>query len=68
MPSCPVKNTDWYNKARKDIQNKGLASIGGFMDFLPAVPGILELGSSGSSGFSGEADHRAAAALPEACK
>jgi uncharacterized protein len=47
------KNTDWYNKDRKDIQNKGLASIGGFMISSSDSGGSWSSGSSGSSGFSG---------------
>ncbi len=47
-----IKNTDWYVKARKDLQTKGRASIGGFM--ISGGSGrSWSSGSSGGSSFSG---------------
>jgi Beta-propeller domains of methanol dehydrogenase type len=48
-----LKNTDWYARARKDLQTKGRASIGGFVISSRSFGGSWSSGSSGSSGFSG---------------
>ncbi len=48
-----LKNTDWYARARKDLQTKGRTSIGGFMISSRGSGGSWSSGSSGSSGFSG---------------
>ena len=48
-----LKNTDWYQKAQKDLRTKGKASIGGFMISSGGSGGSWSSGSSGSSGFSG---------------
>ncbi len=45
-----LKNTDWYEKAKKDLRTKGSASIGGFRLSSGSSGGSW---SSGSSGFSG---------------
>jgi len=45
-----LKNTDWYEKAKKDLRTKGSASIGGFRLSSGGSGGSW---SSGSSGFSG---------------
>jgi uncharacterized protein len=48
-----LKNTDWYNKAKKDLQTKGRTSIGGFTISSGGSGGSWSSGSSSSSGFSG---------------
>lgn len=45
-----IKNTDWYQKAQKDLRTKGKAQIGGFI-IGPGSTGSSW--SSGGSGFSG---------------
>ncbi len=45
-----LRNSDWYQKAAKDLRTKGQASIGGFSI---SSGGSWSSGSSGSSGFSG---------------
>ncbi|MCJ7772503.1 MAG: hypothetical protein MUP22_05150, partial [Desulfobacterales bacterium] len=45
-----LKNTKWYNKAKKDLKTKGRASIGGFT-FSSRSSGSSW--SSGGSSFSG---------------
>ena len=48
-----LKNTDWYNKAKKDLRTKGRASIGGFMISSGGSGSSWSSGSSGGSSFSG---------------
>jgi len=45
-----LKNTDWYEKAKKDLRTKGSASIGGFS--LSSGSSGSSWSSSGSSGSS----------------
>ncbi len=48
-----LRNSDWYQKAAKDLRTKGRASIGGFSISSGSAGGSWSSGSSGSSGFSG---------------
>ncbi|HPD57216.1 MAG TPA: YgcG family protein [Smithellaceae bacterium] len=47
-----LKNTDWYQKAQKDLRTKGKANIGGFVLTSGGSGGSWTSGSSGG-GFSG---------------
>ena len=48
-----LRNTDWYNKAAKDLRTKGHASIGGFSVTSGGSGRSWSSGGSGGSGFSG---------------
>ena len=48
-----LKNSDWYNKAAKDLKTKGKANIGGFTVTSGGSGSSWSSGSSSSSSFSG---------------
>lgn len=47
------KNSDWYNKAAKDLKTKGKAAIGGFTIMSGGSGSAWSSGGFGGSGFSG---------------
>lgn len=48
-----IKNSDWYNRAAKDLKTKGRANIGGFTVTSGGSGSSGSSWSSGGSGFSG---------------
>jgi uncharacterized protein len=52
MAKLMLKNTNWYQKAKKDLRTKGSASIGGFRLSSGSSGGSWSSGGSSSSGSS----------------
>jgi uncharacterized protein len=48
-----IARTAWYGKAKKDLRDKGTASIGGFVISSGGAGGSWSSGDSGGGGFSG---------------